>query len=93
MITLPETCPDWGFTPTEMLPPDKQAARRERIESFKTRMKQKRKERIEAFKKRMAQKRKAREDKLATRIPLPPIYDEVWAEGMRWLDDGPEETP
>lgn len=72
VIALPEHCPDWGFTPTELLPSDKQAARRERIA---------------AFKERIAQKRAARAEKRSNPVPLPPVYDEIWAEGVHWLDE------
>lgn len=58
--------------PTEFLPPEQQAARRERIL---------------AFKKRMAIKRKAREERPPKPVPLAPVYDAVWAEGARMLDE------
>lgn len=83
VFPLPESCPDWGFTPTEMLPPDKQQARRERILIIKKRMERSRKIREE------------RAHKPRKPIPLPPVYDDVWAEGMRLLSlfrIAPEET-
>ena len=72
VFPLPETCPDWGFTPTELLPPDKQQARQERILIIK---------------KRLERKRKAREERARKPIPLPPVYDDVWVKGVRRLDE------